>query len=150
MARKQMLGFNICIQDLIDCKIGNNRHIEFAQGSVLKVYVKFSDEPFCAKSMRSSYLGKTKFLDFYLKMSNCDSNKGKISISIHQVYSISFSMVQGLSLEQVIIDFDLRKQKSFVLGQIYTMVSKVKTYDNLYCIGEFRKSAIMANKGALL
>ena len=83
-------------------------------------------------------------------MSNCDSNKGKISISIHQVYSISFSMVQGLSLQQVIIDFDLRKQRSFVLGQMYTMVSKVKTYDNLYCIGEFRKSAIMVNKGALL
>ena len=145
-----MLGFNIYIQDLLDCKTGNNRHIGFAQGSVLKVYVKFSDEPFCSKSMRSSYLGKTKFLDFYLKMSNRDSNKGKISISIHQVYSISFSMVQGLSLEQVIIDFDLRKQKSFVLGQMYTMVSKVKTYDNLYCIGEFRKYAIMVNKGALL
>lgn len=36
-----MLGFNIYIQDLLDCKTGNNRHIEFAEGSVCKIYVNF-------------------------------------------------------------------------------------------------------------
>ena len=33
---------------------------------------------------------------------------------------------------------------------MYTALSRVKTYDNLYCIGEFKKSAIMVNKDALL
>ena len=46
--------------------------------------------------------------------------------------------------------FDLRKQKSFGPGQIYTALSTVKTYDNLYCIGQFKKSAVKANKDALL
>ena len=58
--------------------------------------------------------------------------------------------VQGLSLEQGVIDFDLRKQKSFGSGQIYTALSRVRTYDNLYCIGEFKKSAIKVNEDALL
>ena len=40
--------------------------------------------------------------------------------------------VQGLSLEQGVIDFDLQKQKSFGPGQMCTALSRVKTYDNLY------------------
>ena len=33
---------------------------------------------------------------------------------------------------------------------MYTALSRVKTYDKLYCIGEIRKSAIKENKDALL
>ena len=33
---------------------------------------------------------------------------------------------------------------------MYAAPSRVKTYDNLYCIGEFKKSAIKVNKDALL
>ena len=40
-----------------------------------------------------------------------------------------------VSLEQGVIDFDMQEQKSFGPGQIYTALSMVKTYDNLYCIG---------------
>ena len=43
--------------------------------------------------------------------------------------------VQCLNLEQVVIGFDLRKQKLFGPGQTYTTLSRIKTYDNLYCIG---------------
>ena len=53
---------------------------------------------------------------------------------------------QGLSLEQGVVDFDLHKQKSLSPGQIYTALSRVKSYDNLYCTGEFKKSAIKVNK----
>ena len=66
------------------------------------------------------------------------------------MYPTSFSMVHGLSLEQDVIDFDLRKKKSFGLGQIYTTVSKVKLYDNFYCDWEFNKSAMKINKVTLL
>ena len=34
-------------------------------------------------------------------------------------------------------------------GQIYSALSRVKTYYNLYCIKEFKKSAIKVNKKAL-
>ena len=33
---------------------------------------------------------------------------------------------------------------------MHTALSRVKTYDNLYCIGEFKLSAIKLNKDALL
>ena len=43
----------------------------------------------------------------------------------------------------------LQKQKSFGPGQIYTALSRVKTYDNLYCTRKFKKSAIVINKDEL-
>ena len=36
--------------------------------------------------------------------------------------------VQILSLEQVVFDFDLQKEKSFEPGQMYTRLRSVKTY----------------------
>ena len=58
--------------------------------------------------------------------------------------------VQGPSLEQVVIDFDLRKQKSFGPGQMDVVISRVKTSDNLSCKMEFRKSVKTVKKDALL
>ena len=57
---------------------------------------------------------------------------------------------QGLSLEQGVVNFDLGNQKSFQAAQMYTAFSRIRTYDNLYCIEEFKKSAIKVNKDALL
>ena len=71
---------------------------------------------------------------------------------MHQVYSISIMInincLQGLRIK--LIDFDLQMQKSFGPGQIYTMLSRVNTSGNLYCIGEFNKSAVEVNKDAFL
>ena len=54
-----MLTVNLDIQDrLISGQTGNINRIEFAQGSVQKVYVKFSDEHVGLKAIRSSYLGR--------------------------------------------------------------------------------------------
>ena len=43
--------------------------------------------------------------------------------------------VQGLSLQQGVVSFDLKKQNSFGPGQMYTALSRVTNYDQLYCIG---------------
>ena len=57
--------------------------------------------------------------------------------------------VQGLSLEQSVIDFDLQKKKSVRPGQMYAALSRVKMYDNLSCIGGFKKYAIKVIKDAV-
>ena len=56
---KIMLTVNIDIQDrLINGQTGIVRHIDFAQGSACKVYIKVSDKQAGSKAMRSSYLGR--------------------------------------------------------------------------------------------
>ena len=59
---KVILTVNLDIQDrLINGQTGNIGHIEFAHGSVWKVYVRFSDEQADLKAMQSSYLGKQNY-----------------------------------------------------------------------------------------
>ena len=59
---KVMLTVNVDIQDcLINGQTRNVKHIEFVQGSIHKVYVKFSDEQAGLRAMRSSYLGRRNY-----------------------------------------------------------------------------------------
>ena len=54
-----MLTVNIDVQNyLANGETGIKRHIEFSQGSVRKVYVKFSDEQAGTKAMALPYLGR--------------------------------------------------------------------------------------------
>ena len=56
---KVMVTVNVDIKDrLINGQTENIKHIEFAQGSVQKVFVKFSDEQAGLKAIRSSYLDR--------------------------------------------------------------------------------------------
>ena len=160
IAAKVMLTVNIDIKDfLINGQTGIISHTEFATVSVCKVYVKFSDKQVCSKAMRSSNLGRKNLWALVEKCETTEISikKGSASPFIkHTQFLLTIALtsavheVQGLSLEQGVIDFHLQKQKSFGLGQIYTAIVNVKTYDNLYCIGEFKKSTIKVNKDALL
>ena len=101
---------------------------------------------------------QTELLGSYLKMWSWDSNKKRSAspsikrtqFSLLLAWPSTVHKVQSLSLEQGVTDFDLRKQKSFGSGQIYTTLTRLRTYDNLYCIREFQKSAIKVNKNTLL
>ena len=59
MYAENEFAMKLDIQDrLINCQTGTISHIEFAQGNVQKVYVKFSNEQTGLNAMRLSYLGK--------------------------------------------------------------------------------------------
>ena len=87
---KVMTAVNIVIQDrLINGQTRNTRHIQFAQGSFRKVYVKFFHEQANLKVISSSYLGNWK-------MWNWDFNKERTNIAIHQAYSVSLNISMGI------------------------------------------------------
>ena len=105
--------------------------------------------------MRSCYLGRE---NYWVPTEKCETEipikEGSASPSIkYTQFPLTLAWTSTVdkvqSLEQGVIDFDLRKQKSFGEGQIYTALSRVKTYDNLYCDREFKKSAIKVNKKRL-
>ena len=95
--------------------------------------------------MRSSYLG---IQNSWFPIEKCKTKisikKGSASPSIKQTqfpltlaWASTAFRAQDLSLEQGAVDFDLQKQKSIWLGQGYTLVSRVKAYDNLCFEREF-------------
>ena len=146
-----MLAVNIDTQDgLINSQTGIIRHTEFAQGSARK----FSDEQAGLKAMKSSYLGRQ---NSWAPIEKCEAEisiKKRLALRPikHTQFPLTFAWtstvqkVQSLCLELGVIDFDLHKQRSFGPGQMYTAISRVKNYDNLFCILEFKKSAKEVNK----
>ena len=154
-----MLTVNVDIQGRLNNEqTGNIEHIEFVQGTIHKVYVKFSVEQAGTRAMRSSYLGRQNSwaaiekceTEIPIKKESASPSIKRTQFPLTLAWASTVYKVQGLNLEQGVIDFDLRKQKSFGPDQIYTTLSRVKTYDNLYCIGEFKKSAIKANRYLLI
>lgn len=53
--------------------------------------------------------------------------------------------LQGLSLNEEVISFDLKRQKSFILGQMYVTSSVTTFMDKMHLIGELSKSASTVN-----
>ena len=56
--------------------------------------------------------------------------------------------VQGLSLKDGVISFDLQRQKSFNQGQMYVALSRISKFDNMYLIGKYHQNAIKVNQNA--
>ena len=101
-----ILAVNIDIQDrLINRQTGNVTHMEFVQGSIHKVYVKFSDEQADVRPIRSSYLGRQ---NSWVAIEKCETEipikKGLASPNIKRTqfpstlaWASTVHKVQGLS-----------------------------------------------------
>ena len=53
--------------------------------------------------------------------------------------------VQGLSLADGVVSFNLEKQKSFNQGQIYVALSRISSMNKMYLIGSYNKAALKVN-----
>ena len=53
--------------------------------------------------------------------------------------------VQGWSLAQIAVSFQLLKQGQFIYGQIYVALSRVTTLESLYIAGPLTGDLIRAN-----
>ena len=56
--------------------------------------------------------------------------------------------VQGLSLAEEVVSFDLEKQKSFNQGQIIFALSKISSMNKMYLIGSYIKATQKLNESA--
>ena len=101
------------------------------------------------KAIRSFYLGGNTSWVFIKKCETEILKKGSTSPSTLAWVS-TVHKVQGLTLEQGVIDFHQRKQNLFGPWQIRNALSMVKTSDNLCCVGKKKKSLLRVNKDALL
>ena len=56
--------------------------------------------------------------------------------------------VQGLSLSDGVISYDLQRQKSFNQDQMYVAMSRISKLENMHLIGNYNRNAIKVNKSA--
>jgi len=53
--------------------------------------------------------------------------------------------VQRLSLQSVVVSYELFRQRQFNARQMYIALSRVTNFDGFYLIGDYNKKAIRGN-----
>ena len=73
----------------------------------------------------------------------------KTQFSLMLAWKCTVHMVQSISLPQIVMRFQLLKQRNFNYGQIYVAVSRVKCFEGLYVLDSLTFKAIRANPRVL-
>lgn len=60
-------------------------------------------------------------------------------------YAVSIHKVQGLSLTNVVISFDMVKQRSFNYGQVYVALSRATSLNGIHVLGTLEKKHVRAD-----
>jgi len=60
-------------------------------------------------------------------------------------YACTVHEFRGLTLDRVVISFNLEKQRSFYPGQMYVAMSRVKTIECLLFTGNYTALAFIGN-----
>ena len=63
-------------------------------------------------------------------------------------WSCTLHKVQGLSLSDGVISYELERQKSLNQGQIYVAMSRISKLEKMYLIGSYNRNVIKVNKSA--
>ena len=96
----------------------------------------------------------------FVPLQKCDADipicKASISPSIKRTqfplvlsWACTIHKVQGLSLEEGVVNFGVQTQRTFGQDQMYTALSRVSSYDKRFCGGIFEPSLIKLNVAAL-
>ena len=60
-------------------------------------------------------------------------------------WACTMHKVQGLTISQAVVCFELEKQKTFKAGQMCVVSSRIKSLEGLCLTGSFQRDAIKAN-----
>ena len=60
-------------------------------------------------------------------------------------YAVTIHKIQGLILDKVVISFELFRQRSFNYGQIYVALSRSRSMNGLYTLGQIQANHVKAD-----
>ena len=154
-----MLTTNIDIADrLINGQLGTIVRIEVNQNNQnpTVIYIKFDDDkagssliqrsshPFIRENQEvplQPVLAKIKIRPN--KLSSPEIQRTQFPLTL--AYAVSIHKVQGLSLTNVVISFDLVKQRTFNYGQIYVALSRATSLNGIHVLGTLENKHVKAD-----
>ena len=152
-----MLTCNINIEDrLVNGLVGKVMRIGHERNTVKVIYVKFDDQNAGLATMQSDIIGRQQHLvpiqkcevSFPIKKNKPNPSIKRTQFPLVLSWECTVHKVQGLTLKEGVISFDLQKQKSFNQGQMYVALSRISKFDNMYLIGKYHRNAIKVNQNA--
>ena len=158
LVAKVMVTVNIDFKDrLINGQVGEVFGFKIVDHIINQVYIKFQDPQIGRKAIMANQITRAKCV---VPIEKCEVDipisKGSVSPCIKRTQfplalscACTIHKVQGWSLNEGVVSFELQKQKHFGPGQIYTALSRVTDYHKLFCKGEPNTSSIRVNTSAL-
>ena len=150
-----MLISNIDIEDrLINGQLGTVCDFLFKNERIEVVYVKFDDRKAGTKlRIKDRFAKSIECVPIERLEATFSLNKKKYSphsvkrnqFPLMLSYACTIHKVQGLTLDRVVISFNLERQRTFNPGQMYVAMSRVKTIEGLFFTGNFTASAFICN-----
>ena len=153
-----MLTSNVDISDkLINGQIGTIVNIVTSNHSIKTIYIEFDNDNVGINKMQSDRLAQQlNAVPIERVTTEIRTNEKKLSYPVIKrtqfplmlSWACTVHKVQGLSLKEVVVSFELHKQRSFNNGQMYVALSRVTSLQGLYLIGKFNSNAIAVDKKA--
>ena len=84
-------------------------------------------------------------------MSNRNSSAviKRTQFSLMLTWAYTVHKVQGIGLPQIVVSFQLQKQRNFQYEQIYLALSRIMSFEGLYILDSFTVKTVRANPRAL-
>lgn len=154
-----MLTSNVDISDrLINGQLGTVAKIsvnEITQKATI-VYVKFDDEDagnLLIDKSADTFAKENKVVPVKPILTKIKLNRGKrsspeiqrLQFPLALAWACTVHKVQGLTLKQIVISFELFKQRSFNYGQIYVGLSRATSLQGVYVLGKLEHKYIKAD-----
>ena len=154
-----MLTNNVDISDrLINGQLGTVAHItvnEVTQKPSI-VYIKFDDEDagnLVINKSADMFAIENKVVPIKPVLAQIKLNPGKrsspeiqrLQFPLALAWACTVHKVQGLTLNKIVISFELFKQRSFNYGQIYVALSRATSLQGLYVLGKLEHKHIKAD-----
>ena len=154
-----MLTSNIDISDrLINGQIGTVIHLQLNKVShVQTVYIRFDDPNAGLKKMASENFAHQRGIvpihqievELRPKFSRDTTPViRRIQFPLMLAWACTIHNVQGLTLQKLVVNFDLHKRTQFNNGQMCVALSRIASLDGFHIVGNFDKCKIKADHRA--
>ena len=154
-----MLTTNIDIADrLINGQLGTIVRTEVNQNNQnpTVIYIKFDDDKAGSSLIQKSshpFVRENRVVPLQPVLAKIKIRPNKPSspeiqrtqFPLTLAYAVSIHKVQGLSLTNVVISFDLVKQRSFNYGQVYVALSRATSLNGIHVLGTLENKHVKAD-----
>lgn len=158
-AARVMLTMNIDIADrLINGQLGTVVRIEVNQTNQKPtvIYIKFDDDKAGSTLIQQSsnpFVRQNKVVPIQAVLAKIKVRPNKpsspeiqrVQFPFTLAYAVSIHKVQGLSLTNVVISFELIKQRSFNYGQVYVALSRATSLNSIHVLGTLKNRHVKAD-----
>ena len=131
-------------------------YLRYVNDEVKVIYVKFNDQNAGQQAIQSDIFARQRNwvpiqkyeTTFLIKKNKLQPSIKRTQFPLVLSWSFTVHKVQGLSLSDGVISYELQRQKSFNQGQMYVAMSRISKLENIHLIGNYNRNSVRVNKSA--